>query len=50
MHVSFELQRVTVRVNISHSIGLAARKFVLGISSFSHWYPGSVVVLDCIDS
>ena len=29
---------------------LFARLFICALLSLSHWYPGSGVVLDCIDS
>ena len=53
--VCYALLRVCLFVPFGHLLGkgwpLGSRLWYLtGSLSLSHWYPGSVVVLDCIDS
>ena len=49
--VCYAFVRVCLFVTCGHLLGKGSRLWCLTVSlSHSHWYPGSGVVLDCIDS
>ena len=55
LHIKYYFVRVCLYVLCGHLLGngwpLGSRLWCLTVSlSLSHWYPGSGVVLDCIDS